>query len=321
MRVRGRGGTVSLRAMSLSVREYRPGDAELVAGVRRAAVPYPVCTGEAVAWGAANAPRTMRLRWFVAEDGDGRVTGCVDTGVHVESAESGHGFLHTAVRPDARGRGTGDALVRAAEGYLAGLGITEAHTWVSDDEHSRGFAERRGYVRSRPARFLGLCLADAELPPPPEPLPPGVELRNAADFADDLRPLYEADVECVADEPSDVVPAPASFEDWLRLNWERPDFDAELTTVVRADGQVASYSVAQVDGRDRYWSGMTGTRRAYRGRGLARLAKTESLRRARAAGYRHAFTGNDADNGPMLAVNRRLGYRPAATEWRYVKRL
>lgn len=307
--------------MAVSVREFRPEDAEQVAEVRRAAVPHLVCTGEAVAWQAANAPAAMRLRWLVAEDDAGRVTGCADTGVNVESAEDGHVFLHTAVRPDAVGRGTGAALVDAAERYLADLGAAEVHTWVADEEHSRGFAERRGYLRSRPARFLRLDLAAADLPPSPVPLPPGVELRTAADFAEDLRPLYEADVECVADEPSDVVPAAPSFEDWLLLNWARPDFDARLTTVAVVDGEVAAYSVAQVDGRDRYCSGMTGTRRGYRGRGLATLAKTDSLHRARAAGYAVAYTGNDADNGPMLAVNTRLGYLPAGPEWRYAKRL
>lgn len=307
--------------MPITVREFRPEDAEQVARVRRAAVPHLVCTGEAVAWAAANAPVAMGLRWLVAEDAGGRVTGCADTGVNVESAEDGHAFLHTAVHPGALGHGTGAALVSAAESYLAGLGAVEVHTWVSDEEHSRGFAERRGYLRSRPARFLRLDLAGADLPPAPDPLPPGVGLRTAADFADDMRPLYEADVECVADEPGDVVAAPPPFEDWLLLNWARPDFDAVLTTVALVDGEVAAYSVAQVDGRDRYWSGMTGTRRAYRGRGLARLVKTDALRRARAAGYTRAFTGNDAENGPMLAVNTRLGYRPAGAEWRYTKRL
>jgi GNAT superfamily N-acetyltransferase len=307
--------------MSVTVREFRPEDAEQVAEVRRAAVPHLVCTGEAVAWEAANAPAGARLRWLVAEDDAGRVVGCADTGLNVESAEEGHAFLHTAVRPDTLGRGTGAALVDTAERYLTGVGAADVHTWVADEEHARGFAERRGYVRSRSARFLALDLSGADLPPAPDPLPAGVELRTAADFAADLRPLYEADVECVADEPSDVAAAPAPFEEWLLLNWARPDFDADLTTVVLRDGEVAAYSVAQVDGRDRYSSGMTGTRRACRGRGLARLAKTDSLRRARAAGYTRAFTGNDTENRPMLAVNSRLGYRPAGAEWRYAKRL
>ncbi|MFR9673960.1 N-acetyltransferase family protein [Streptomyces sp. TR06-5] len=306
--------------MTLAVREFRPDDAEDVAAVRRAVVPHLVCTGETVAWQMSHAPAAMRLRRLVAEQ-DGRVVGCADTGVDIESAEGGHGFLHTAVLPGFLGHGAGSGLVAAAERHLSHNGVAVVHSWVADDDRSRGFAERHGYVRGRLGRFLGLDLAAADLPRLPDPLPDGIALRRVADFGDDLRPLHEADVECVADEPGDVATGPVPFEDWLPLNWARPDFDADLSSVVLVDGAVAAYSVAQVDGRDRYWSGMTGTRRAHRGRGLARLAKTASLRRARAAGYTRAFTGNDAENRPMLAVNERLGYRPAGAEWRCAKRL
>ena len=66
---------------------------------------------------------------------------------------------------------------------------------------------------------------------------------------------------------------------------------------------------------------MTGTARAFRGRGLAKLAKNHSLHRARAAGFTRALTGNDTDNGPMLAINKWFGYRIVATEVRYVREL
>ncbi|KPC92636.1 hypothetical protein ADL27_23995 [Streptomyces sp. NRRL F-6602] len=66
---------------------------------------------------------------------------------------------------------------------------------------------------------------------------------------------------------------------------------------------------------------MTGTLREYRGRGLASLAKTATLHKARAAGLREAFTGNDAENAPMLAVNRKFGYEICATEVRHVREL
>ncbi len=66
---------------------------------------------------------------------------------------------------------------------------------------------------------------------------------------------------------------------------------------------------------------MTGTVRHRRGRGLAKLAKTASLHRARAAGYTEALTGNDTDNGPMLAINKWLGYEICATEVRHVREL
>ncbi|UNS96220.1 GNAT family N-acetyltransferase [Streptomyces tubbatahanensis] len=310
--------------MTLTIRALRaevPADAEAFARTRRATIPYLVCTAEALAWEAAHAPASQRLRRLLATRPDGTVAGCADTGLLAGSTAPGHGFLHTAVPPGQAGRGAGTALVAAGEAYLAGLGVRRVHSWVADEDGARRFAERLGYRRSRQARFLGLDLRRTPLPELPAPLPAGVALASAADFADDLRPLYEADVECAADEPGDVDVGATPYEVWLRLNWGRPDWDAGLSGVVLVDGRVAAYSVAQIDGVDRYWSGMTGTRRAYRGRGLAALAKLAALRRARAAGYAHAYTGNDATNTPMLAVNRRLGYRVVASEWRHLKTL
>lgn len=52
-----------------------------------------------------------------------------------------------------------------------------------------------------------------------------------------------------------------------------------------------------------------------------KLAKNASLHRARAARYTDAYTGNDAGNGPMPAVNRWFGYEICATEVRHVHRI
>ncbi|MFG2875768.1 hypothetical protein ACGFYU_12300 [Streptomyces sp. NPDC048337] len=41
----------------------------------------------------------------------------------------------------------------------------------------------------------------------------------------------------------------------------------------------------------------------------------------RAAGYTEAFTGSDAGNEPMLAVNKWFGYEIRATESRFAKSL
>ncbi|MEU3727301.1 GNAT family N-acetyltransferase, partial [Streptomyces sp. NPDC031705] len=135
------------------------------------------------------------------------------------------------------------------------------------------------------------------------------------------RPLYEADAEVTADEPGDVPVVLDDYQDWLDGVWHQPTLDHALTTVVLVDGAVAAFSAARTDGATRYSSAMTGTLRAFRGRGLAKLAKTDSLHRARAAGYTEAFTGNDAGNGPMLAVNAWFGYEVCATETRHTKKL
>lgn len=148
-----------------------------------------------------------------------------------------------------------------------------------------------------------------------------MELRPASAYADDPRPLFALDALTTADEPGDVGALLTDYEHWLATTWNHPLFDAELTTVAVVDGRPAAFSAAQTDGAGRYSTGMTGTDPAFRGRGLAKLAKNHSLHRARAGGCTEAFTGNDTGNEPMLAINKWFGYEVCATEVRYVRSL
>lgn len=305
--------------MTVIVRDFLPTDAEAFVQVRRAALPFMVTTPEQVLRDLADAHPDKRYRLLVAEQ-DGEVIGTAQVGIAYETPEPGQGFCNVYTRPDRAGRGAGSLLVRTAEDYLTGVGAVAVHTWVLDAPSHRAFAGKRGYVASRPALFLHLDLANSTLPSLQE-APAGVELLSAADFEDDPRPLFEADAETTADEPSDTPSELTDYADWLKTTWRRPGFDHGLTSVVVVDGAVAAFSVAETDGLNRYWSGMTGTRRAFRGRGLAKLAKNDSLHRARAAGYTDAYTGNDAGNGPMLAINTWFGYEICATEVRHVHRL
>ncbi|MEU0134451.1 GNAT family N-acetyltransferase [Streptomyces sp. NPDC006296] len=303
--------------MTVRVRDFVPSDAEAWVRVRRAALPFMVTTPEQVLRDLADARPERHYRLLVAED-DGEVIGTAQAGISHESPKPGQGFCNPYVHPDRRGRGAGSLLLRAGEEHLAAAGATAVYSWVLDEPAHRAFAGKRGYTARRSAHFLRLGLAEGTLPPLQD-LPAGVRLLTAADFEDDPRPLFEADAETTADEPSDVPVQFSDYEDWLATTWRRPGFDHALTTVVTVDGRVAAFSAAETDGLTRYSSAMTGTLRAFRGRGLAKLAKNSSLHRARAAGYTDAFTGNDAGNGPMLAVNRWFGYEICATEVRHVR--
>ncbi|QNE78234.1 GNAT family N-acetyltransferase [Streptomyces finlayi] len=303
--------------MTVIVRDIRPADLEAWVSVRRAALAYMVTNEEQVAFDLAHAHPDKKYRQLVAEE-DGEVIGTAQVGFSYDTPEPGQGFCNPYVRPDRLGRGAGSLLLSTAEGYLAEAGAVAVYTWVLDEPANLEFARRRGYVASRPAHLLHLDLVNGTLPERQE-VPVGVELRTAADFGDDPRPLFEADAETTADEPSDTPSELTDYEDWLNHTWRHPGLDRELTSVAMVDGVVAAFSAATTDGLTRYSTGMTGTRRAYRGRGLAKLVKNDSLHRARAAGYTDAYTGNDADNGPMLAVNSWFGYEICATEVRHVR--
>ncbi|MER7950020.1 GNAT family N-acetyltransferase [Streptomyces sp. NPDC096079] len=304
--------------MTVIVRDARPRDTEGFARVRRAAVPYMLATAEQLAFDWAHAHPDSHARPLVAVTGDDEVIGTVQLRIAHDAPEPGIGSVNVYVDPERLGLGAGTLLLRAAEEHLAERGARTLYSWVLDEPASRAWAERRGYAPSRSAHFLRLDLTTAALPPLEEP-PAGVELRTAEHFAADPRPLFELDAVTTADEPGDVGAELDDYAHWLETTWGHPLLDRALTTVVLVDGVPAAFSAAQSDGLGRYSSGMTGTAPAFRGRGLAKLAKNASLHRARAAGCVEAFTSNDAGNGPMLAINEWFGYEIGATEVRHVR--
>ena len=308
--------------MTVTVRDLRPdarADLEGFARVRHAALPFILITPESLVHDLTRLHPDAHYRPLIAV-ADGQVIGTAQVHLTHESSEPGQGNVNLYVHPEHTRRGAGTLLVRAAEEHLAAHGATRLFAWVLDEPGNRAFAELHGYTASRSAHLLRLDLANGTLPPLRD-LPPDVELRPASAFAADPRPLFELDAETTADEPSDVDTEFTDYEAWLEETWRHPLFSPELTTVALVDGRPAAFSAARTDGGTRYGTVMTGTARAHRGRGLAKLAKNDSLHRARAAGYSEAFTGNDTGNGPMIAINKWFGYEICGTEVRHVRAL
>ena len=82
---------------------------------------------------------------FVAEDAEGNALGYV---IAARSADGRAAFiLHVHVRPDARGRGMGRALMERFETSCRAEGLKRI--WLLAGKRARGFYERVGYVQSR----------------------------------------------------------------------------------------------------------------------------------------------------------------------------
>jgi RimJ/RimL family protein N-acetyltransferase len=67
--------------------------------------------------------------------------------------------------------------------------------------------------------------------------------------------------------------------------------------------------------------GYTGVDPAFRGRGLARLAKEHLHHRAALLGVRRLYTDNEENNAGIRRVNKALGYVPEYGLFRMRKRL
>lgn len=291
----------------MRIRVARPDDAPAVVALRATVFPYLVRGVESTRKMIAEPPPEEGWAAFVAEV-DAKIVGWVTVQRNASTSTPDFGDIHLLhVHPQHRRRGIGTELLTTATGHLAPVGVRRLRTFAQPE--ALPFARRHGFEPSRELRFSALDLTQAPALTDP---PPGVRLRPLADIDPHL--LYEADAASAVDEPGDVPVDAMSYQSWLYDVWENLGLDKMASTAAEVDGVVAAFSVVKRDG-DRMWSDYTCSVPAYRGRGLARLAKTAALHRAAAHGVRVAYTSNDEANAPMLAINARLGYRPVAAEW------
>jgi GNAT superfamily N-acetyltransferase len=291
------------------IRPAEPDDAAALVTLRAAVYPFLVRGADATRRLILQPPPDEDRASLVAEEA-GELFGAVTAHRSTHSAEPGFGhvsLLH--VHPDHRRRGAGAALLAAAADHLRAIGVRRASAITSPE--ALGFARRYGFAPTRELRYSALDLT-ALRPKPAASAPPGLRLASLGELTESA--LYAADRAATVDEPADTPSAPMSYPVWRYDVWDNPDLDREISTAVLDGEAVVSFTLMHRDG-DRLWSDMTATVPSHRGRGLARLAKSEALRRASAAGVRVAYTANDEANLPMLAVNTRLGYRPVANRW------
>lgn len=248
-------------------------------------------------------PAKQAAEWVAVGAGD--VVGAARCGLNVWTSETGIANAAVDVHPDRRRQGIGSALLDHVVDHLTAVGATRIQSFVQDS--SADFPRRHGFEQNRELHYVSTDLSS--LPPQP-PTPPGITLVSVAEAGPEL--MYAVDTAATLDEPSDSPSDAIEYDEWLHSIWTSPTQRNELSIAALADGKAVSFTAIQADG-DRAWSGMTGTLREYRGRGLAKLVKSVALRRAAGAGIRTAGTSMDDRNGPMRAINDWLGYRPVAT--------
>jgi RimJ/RimL family protein N-acetyltransferase len=300
-----------------SVRAGSLDDAADYLAMRRATFPWLV-----------NTPAAMRHQWalqvetaggalFRVDDEAGALAGFGRCALNTWTAEEGAAKAVILVRADARGRGIGAAILSAVEEHLRGVGAKKVAGTGLNRPEVRRWMRAHGYEPVAELRYSAVMLAD--LPPMPAE-PDGVTVISFDEAGPE--PVYVVEVEAVADEPSEFPYDNVEYDEWKRESWDKPNLRRDLSVLVLVDGEPAASTWVEVDPEAGHvWSGGTGTRRAYRGRGLAKLAKSVGLRRAGEAGMTAAYTLNDEVNAPMLAVNEWLGYRPVGSEVSCLKHL
>ena len=292
---------------------------DVAAAVRLVALVNPewLVSAESFRHNLTSTPAEARRgKWCIERDDE--LIGWASSLLMVATSESGSGLIVVNVHPLERRKGLGSALLEVAERHAADIGVRRLVSFSCGDEESAGFARAHGYEQTASNEIFVLDPSTIESPTPPA----GVELRPFAEFTDDPSPIYDVDVTAMLDEPGDALFDAMTYDYWLERFWRSPLVDLDSSTAVLVDGKVVAITMLQVDPQgERAQNNGTCTLREYRGRGLAMLAKQESLARLGRRGCRQVYTGNDETNAAMLAINRKLGYRPCTTELSWSKPL
>ncbi|GIW36372.1 MAG: hypothetical protein KatS3mg073_0517 [Meiothermus sp.] len=141
----------------------------------------------------------------------------------------------------------------------------------------------------------------------------GFELRSMKELESDpdyKQKLYDLWLEARLDVPRPEAISGVSFEDYCKWVFESRYYlpEGHFVAVDQHTGQYVALSTLWKTDGDYLHTGLTGTRRAYRRKGLALALKLLGIRFAQAYGAREIRTGNESNNHAMLSINEALGF-------------
>jgi GNAT superfamily N-acetyltransferase len=218
-------------------------------------------------------------------------------------------ILRLVVEPDRRGHGIGGALFDAASAWACERDRHELETWIDDDQAGAiAFVRRRGFEMVNHDETLELDLRGYD-PPRVEP-PPGIQVVRWAERPDLARGIYDVACEAYVDIPGEEDLVMEPYEDWLAHDMQGPGDTPEAVFVALAGDEVVGYSKFSLTEAlpTVAFHDLTGVKRPWRGRGIARALKAAQVAWAKEQGYEKLETRNEDRNIPIKRLNEEFGY-------------
>lgn len=284
--------------------------------------------------------RAWRQAWLGCVEGAPVVAGLVETPL-LDNPDFAYLQVHT--RPDARRQGHGSAMLAHLESVAADRGRSLLHAeaaWAQDADEAA--APGAAFLRAR-GFALGLVDVQRELDLPV----PDERLAALAAGAAPHHTAYRL-ISWVGRCPDDLVASLAALEALVAVEAPMGELELEpdtadvgayrhqeetladqgrtrvVTVAVDAAGEVVAYSDAVVPAHDpgRVFQWGTLVHRAHRGHrlGLAVKVANLALLQREFPDRRLLTTYNAESNGPMIAVNDVLGFRPVERLGEFQKR-
>jgi GNAT superfamily N-acetyltransferase len=290
-------------------------------------MPDPATVERVREW-ARNFPSDGIRQQMVALDENHDIVGCNET-ARRPNMVSGTFFVEAIVLPAFQQRGLGkqlyDNAVEFARTHGANRLICEVRdynpVWLKIAQ-ARGFQIDRHIFESTidlatfdETRFAGVIESVRTQ---------GIRFFTLADAGNteaNQRQLYEVNKITGLDIPGYEGNFPR-FEDFTRYVFQASWFRA-AGQFLAADGErwIGLGAVGYFSESNSTYNMMTGVLSEYRGRKIAQALKLLTIRRSREWGAAYIRTNNDSQNAPILAINRKLGYKPQPGYYKCVRAL
>jgi GNAT superfamily N-acetyltransferase len=306
-------------------------DPQIVAIWNHLSPPFPSTTLEELRYGEGISrllPEAQYERWVAEHNGE--IVGTLSLEKMWWSTKPGGYVANIMVDPEQWGQGIGNRLYDLLCERMNELGATRLYGYVREDRpHVLHFIEKRGFTytgRSEHKSRLNVHEANLE---GYEGLvdrlhAEGIHIVTLAEIGLEnesfLHALHEMSIATARDVPSSEELDSWPYELWYH-EITRPGMSPEWMWVAIADDRPVGLAFLLRKGENAAFNEYTAVDRAYRGRGIARALKLQTIEWARQNGIDFIYTSNDVANQRMLAINIRLGYQPLPSTSEVVKHL
>lgn len=232
------------------------------------------------------------------------------------------------VDPEFGGRGVGGALLAWNEDRLREIAAEHEdvpekllEAWAND-----GNAAATALIRGAgfdPITYMAEMIRPTVSDLPDHPLPESLEIRPVRE--EDIRTIWDADIEAFRDHWGYVEPTEEDYQRFLEFEYHDPTLWKIAWDDEGVAGQVKSFiNTAQNEeyGRARGWTEAISTSRRWRRRGVAKALIVESIRELAARGMTEVALGVHTENpNGAYQLYESLGYEVVQTWTTYRKPL
>lgn len=321
--------------LDIVIRQLREDDWAAVTQVRMAVFPDAPATPEEMRQEMLRIDPTRYVNeWLVAEDHTSRAVAAYAWYHHVPWSHHPHKYrVRLAVHPEWEHRGIGRRLMDQVLASLRARGAERIKGAAREDRpRSIAFLQRYGFVEHAREFESRLMVAQCDLSRFPD------HAHRAAEdsvilttLAEELKrdphcllAVYQAhcilDIGAPRDDPD--MPTPPTSEEFLAQEIHHPRALLDAFFLAKFGDLYLGESALKRSDADAtlLYQQLTGVLPEFRGKGIATALKILTIEYAKRHGYREIRTWNSSKNGPMLAINGKLGFvrQPAWIEFQLV---